>query len=298
MTSTVTRIQLRNLSTSTTDPNKSGELMLEAAKQSVKSTRRMQAFNLVRGLKSRRVGTHFIEKAAKTLTQESERNESVVIKLLDIVVKSSEAKALKAKHVARNSMKKAVKNLPAGWMRKSFKQTVRNEVSSVWQERSEKNAKKKDHLEGKYKPRKEQKFFRGVPIGDAELGEDEEVIEVVAHGIQLSDDEKEFLRLPKSATDFVNIDHEKIKTSIQVTAAKLRMSLREQEEIEEEGEGRAQHGPLQGRAQHGPLLQEVLASRRVYDPDERSVDMGKKRVTDIENCQIQLKPQKSPRFKF
>ena len=145
-------------------------------------------------------------------------------------------------------------------------------------------SKKKNHLEGKYKPRKEQKFFRGVPIGDSELGEDEEVIEVVSHGIQLSDDEKEFLRLPKSATDFVNIDHEKIKTSIQVTAAKLRMSLREQEEIEDEGEGRAQHGPLQGRAQHGPLLQEVLASRRVYDPDERSVDMGKKRVTDIENC--------------
>ena len=40
--------------------------------------------------------------------------------------------------------------------------------------------------------RKEQKCFRGVPIGDAELGEDEEVIEVVAHGIQLSEDEKEF----------------------------------------------------------------------------------------------------------
>ena len=78
MTSTVTRIQLRTLSTSTTDPNKSGELMLEAAKQSVKSTRRMQAFNLVRGLKTRRVGTHVVEKAAKTLTQEKERNESVV----------------------------------------------------------------------------------------------------------------------------------------------------------------------------------------------------------------------------
>ena len=131
MTSTVTRIQLRNLSTSTTDPNKSGELMLEAAKQSVKSTRRMQAFNLVRGLKTRRVGTHFIEKAAKTLTQEKVRNESVVMKLLDIVVKSSEAKALKAKNVARKSMKKAVKNLPAGWMRKSFEQTVNCGGSSI-----------------------------------------------------------------------------------------------------------------------------------------------------------------------
>ena len=62
-------------------------------------------------------------------------------------------------------------------------------------------------------------------------------------------------------------------TSIQVTAAKLRMSLKEHEEAEEEGAGR-------GRAQQEALL----ASRRVYDPDERSVDMSKKRVTDMENC--------------
>ena len=271
MTSTVTRIYLRNLSTSTTDPNRSGELMLEAAKLSVKSTKRMQAFNLVRGLRIRRVGTHQIEKAAKTLTQDKERNEPVVIKLLDIVVKSSEAKSLKAKQVARKGMRRAVKNLPAGWIRKSFEDIVRTEVSNVWEERRKKNAKKKDHLERKYKPRKEQKFFRGVPIGDSELGEDEEVIEVVSHGIQLSDDEKEFLKLPKCATDFVKLDPQKIKTSIQVTAAKLRMSLKEQEEVEEEGGERAPQEPL-------------LASRRVYDPEDRSVDMSKKRVTDMENC--------------
>ena len=39
MTSTVTRIQLRNISTSTTDPHKSGELMLDAAKKSIKLTK-------------------------------------------------------------------------------------------------------------------------------------------------------------------------------------------------------------------------------------------------------------------
>ena len=53
----------------------------------------------------------------------------------------------------------------------------------------------------------------------------------------MNDDEKEFLRLPKSATDYVKVDDEKVKTSIQVMAAKLRMSIVEKEEQEAEVEG-------------------------------------------------------------
>ena len=54
MTSTETRIKLRTLSTSTTDPDKAGELMLEAAKLTVKMTKRVLAYNLVKGLQRRR----------------------------------------------------------------------------------------------------------------------------------------------------------------------------------------------------------------------------------------------------
>ena len=99
---------------STTDPQKSGELMLEAAKQSVKSTKRMQSLNLVKGLRVRRLGTNGVEKMAKELVQDDVRNEGVVIKLMDIVVKSSEEKANKARLITFKSMKKARACLPAG----------------------------------------------------------------------------------------------------------------------------------------------------------------------------------------
>ena len=79
------------------------------------------------------------------------------------------------------------------------------------------------------------------------------------------------MRLPKSATDYAKIDTEKLKTSIQVTAAKLRMSLQEQEE-----------GAAQGLDEQEE--EAILASKRVYDQEEGKVDFRKKRVTDMATC--------------
>ena len=58
----------------------------------------------------------------------------------------------------------------------------------------------------------------------------------------MNDDEKEFFRLPKSATDYVKVDDEKVKTSIHVMAAKLGLSIVEKEEQEAEVEGEASQG--------------------------------------------------------
>ena len=112
MTSTETRIKIRTLATSTTDSNKSGELMLEAAKQRVKMTKRVLAFNFVKGCRMRRVGTQVVEKMAKILTELEERDEGVVNKLMDIVVNSSEKKVQVARKAAFNSGKKAKESLP------------------------------------------------------------------------------------------------------------------------------------------------------------------------------------------
>ena len=92
MTSTETRIKIRTLATSTTDPQRSGEMMLEAAKQSVKMTKRVLALNFVKGCRRRRVGTQAVEKMAKILTEQDERDERVVIKLMEIAVTASEKK--------------------------------------------------------------------------------------------------------------------------------------------------------------------------------------------------------------
>ena len=131
MTSTETRIKLRTLSTSTTDPNKAGELMLEAANEAVRMTKRIVAYNLVKGLRKRRVGTHAIEKAARILIESDERDEAVVVQLLDIAIKASEKKLKLARKVAFSSSKRAKAILPAGWVRRRFREILKQEVEPL-----------------------------------------------------------------------------------------------------------------------------------------------------------------------
>ena len=58
----------------------------------VKMTKRVLAFDFVKGCRRRRMGTQAVERMAKILTEVDERDEGVVVKLMDIVVKSSEEK--------------------------------------------------------------------------------------------------------------------------------------------------------------------------------------------------------------
>ena len=133
------------------------------------------------------MGTPAVEKMAKNLMEETERQENVVNKLMDIAVSSAEEKATKAKIEADRSMKEAKKALPAGWQWRRFRDIVREEVQDLWKEQKVKNSKKKDHLERKHKPRKEEDFYRGVPISDRALGEDDTEIKVTAIGVEISE---------------------------------------------------------------------------------------------------------------
>ena len=123
-----------------------------------------------------------------------------------------------------------------------------------------------DHLERKIKPRKEEGMFKGVPIDDDELGEDNFEIVALSYGDDLNEDEREYLKLPNSLTDFANVDVESAKTEVRVMEAKLRMSIRNQDE--EDG------------AQGVEEQEAELAGKRVYDETERVVDFRKKKVTD------------------
>ena len=73
-------------------------------------------------------------------------------------------------------------------------------------------------------------MFKGVPIGDDELGEDNVDIVALSYGVDLNEDEREYLKLPNSLTDFANVDVESAKTEVRVMEAKLRMSNRNQNE--------------------------------------------------------------------
>ena len=248
--------------------------MLEAAKQKVKMTKRVLALDFVKGCRKRRVGTHMVEKVAKLLTEQEERDEAVVIRLMDIVVRSSEKKVLAAKKAAFSIGQKVKNLLPPGWRRKRFSEILKQEVEPLWKEKKEKHAKRKDALEARHKPRQEEDEIEGIPISDERLGPDNEEVEVLAYGVEVTEEEKALLRLPKSATDYAKIDEERLKTSIQVTAAKLRMSLQEQEDDE--------NGASQGLDQEEE--EAILACKRVYDPEEGSVNFRRKRVTDLANC--------------
>ena len=163
------------------------------------------------------------------------------------------------------------KHLPPGWKRREFIEIVRMETNDAWNSKSEKNARKKDHLERRHKPRKEEAEYRGIPISDEKLGEDDVKIEVLAYDVEVDENEKEYLKIPKSATDFVRIDEEKFKTSIQVLASKLRMGLREQDDNDSQGLDAQQE-------------EDIKASHRVFDRENGVVDFRKKRVTEMAGC--------------
>ena len=282
MSRTQTRHQVRHLANFTTDPNKAGEKMLEAIKSLEKVTRRQRALNLIQGLVIKKVGTHSIEKAAKLVTGEEERDENVVTKLMKIAELKSREKLVTARSVMQRSTKEAVQLLPAGWMRKKFLSIRAGAAQELWEDGRAKNKTKEDHLEARVKPRKEQRFVEGIPVGDEELDEEatENVeIEVKTYGVEVNEAEKEYLRVPNSMTDFKKLDVEQALTCVQVTAAKLRMSFRES-------------GDSQGMdSQH---LQEEIKSKLVYDEESKTVDYRKKRVTDMSTNKRISAPKAAP----
>ena len=203
------------------------------------------------------------------MTDEKERDGVVVEKLMKIMVWLAKRKQMKAKKIFQAAKKEAEKLLPAAWIRRRFHEIVRSEAEEEWKMRKEKNKKKKDHLEKRYKPRKEMGMFRDIPVGDSELGDDRDEGQenILALGVIVTPDEEEYLKLPNTMTDFAPVDVEKVKTGIQSTAAILRMSVRENGDNSSQG--------------IDPQEQEaVMATRRVYDSDLREADFRKRRVTD------------------
>ena len=118
----------------------------------MKRTRRVLSLNLLRGLRKRRVGTHAIEKMARNLTEVKDRQEKVVIKLLDIAIDAAEEKAAKASREADKSMKEVKRALPVGWQRRRFREILRDEAKDMWKERKEKIRKRKTTLKQNTSP--------------------------------------------------------------------------------------------------------------------------------------------------
>ena len=74
--------------------------MLEAAKSRTKMTKMMLKVDTLKGLMDRKVGTNSIEKAAKLVIEEPIRNETVVVKLVQIALEGAAKKLSKKKKFA------------------------------------------------------------------------------------------------------------------------------------------------------------------------------------------------------
>ena len=245
---------------------RAGEKMLKAAKVNIILVKKVEATNLLEGLKVRKVGTNVTEKVANLLLKSEERNESVIEKLLQIQMSDAGENEKRVRKQYRIARREADKVLPAGWMRNQLRGILKRDAGREWTELKEKNRRKKDHLENRYNPRKEDGRFWGVAVGDTELGDDDEEVKVLAYEVEISKEEEEYLKVPNSMTDFGKLDGEKVKTGIQVMTAKLRMSVRANEEISSQG-----LETLQGK-------KEEMESRRVYSEEKNVADFRKKRV--------------------
>ena len=105
----------------------------------------------------KKVGTNCIERAAKLVTGENERDKGIVAKLMKIAETKSMEKLVAARIRMQRSTRMAVGLLPAGWIRKRFYSIRAKTAQELWEEGRLKNKKKEDHLEKKVKPRKESK---------------------------------------------------------------------------------------------------------------------------------------------
>ena len=219
MTCTNTRIQIRNLSNLTTDPHRAGDKMLEAVKANVKLVKKVQVKNLLEGLEKRRIGTNEIEIMAKKLVNSEDRDEAVVVRLVGIVKEAAQRREKASKKAFYLARREAIQVLPAGWMRSKLLVILRSEAQGLWSSLKQKNVKKKDHLEKRHRPQKEEGTIKGMQVGDKELGVDETVVEVLAYNVELTENEVKYLKFPNSFTDFVKVDKEKIMTEIQTMAA-------------------------------------------------------------------------------
>ena len=188
----------------------------------------------------------------------------------------------------QEAQKDALRNLPAGWMMKMFARVVQEEAHETWGLLKLKNNKKKYHLEKRHRPRKEEGRFRGIPIGDVELGDDKDDVVCLAYGVELNEEEKEYMKLPNSMTDYVKLDEEKLKTEIQTMASKLSMSVREKEENKVEGwenasprvEGENASPRVEREEEEERDEEAKMESKRVYNEVGKIADYRKRKVTD------------------
>ena len=222
-----------NLVNSLVTPDGVRENIIKAISAKIQLTNERSNICLFSSLIKRRVGTDKIERAAKTVAGRFKRNESLIVEMLKAALEEVRKKEKETAKDYFEKVKEAKRKMPPGWRRRELEMVIREEGNMMWEANRKRNSKKKDHLEEKYKQNIVEHEYEDIKISDEALGEDDTEEKIAAYGVEVNEDEKSFLRLPKNFTDVDKIDEHKMKCDIQMMSAKLRMDVKNKEQNEE-----------------------------------------------------------------
>ena len=175
------------------------EKIVKGISANSKMTREVSNINLFEGLIRRKVETEKVERSARLVAGFVGRKEELIVDMMKAaleVVKVKEKDSVRDYH---RKLSEAVRAIPPGWRRKEFRLINCEEGNRVWEDCKRKNRIKKDHLEKKFKDTncEIEDEFRGIKISDKGKGENDFEKKVAVYGIEVNEDEKEFLCLPK-----------------------------------------------------------------------------------------------------
>ena len=156
-------------------------------------------------------------------------------------------------------------------MKRKFRRILSEGAQKLWSERKEKIRRKKDHLAEKYRPKPKVDTIKGVKIGDEYMQlETQDIEKPLAWGVEIDEDEGDFLSLPASIADLPKLDVERMKTDIQAMASKIRREMNN-------NDGGKEPQDSQG-------MENEIEASNVFEPRSNTLDLGKQRVTDMKTC--------------
>lgn len=271
--------------------------MVEALQSKLRYSKRMLGISKFRKLIQRGVGTNHVEAIAKKAEGSGKRDEKIVKWIMKKQLEKMEKEARRQIRQVRYEQKQVEKKVRMSWRRKKMRELFKVEVEERWKEDMKIVEKTVEYLSKKHGKKVGEEDERrmkleGIVIAEdwteeeAEAERDKE--EIAAYGVEIDEDERAFLRLPKLMTDYGVFDEEKTRTDIAMMANKIRMSIRKKEdsedkEREEEGEELTE---LEKEEKHRREIvrdKEELEKRRIYDRDNGELDFGRRRVTDMKS---------------
>ena len=255
------------------------KLMVITVNSKLKVTKRVLTVKLLQKLKDRNIGTNEIEYHLKYQRMNKHWISEMRRSMLNVRLRNAQVELAKS----RTIFDRQIKELSRRWGHYTtifghFRQIMQGEIRYFWGNGVEKNNNKVKHLCNKWKPNMKATIckdysggkYRGIAISDEAIlesvGEKETTISAYGN-IELSENEREVLKLPPKFTTFERLSKINIQAQLEAMNAKIRWELRNRERRE-------------GRPWSLEQEWEDVQAKTVYNEADGIMDFSKLRVTD------------------